>query len=212
MKIGIIGSGGVGQALAKDLTALGHHVSIGTRNPDKLADFAAANPTVQIGSFSDAAQFGESLMLATYWAGTQNALELAGAANLAGKLVWDITNPLDFSSGKPELALGWNTSAGELVQSWLPQSKVVKALNTITASNMLQPANIGGSPDMFIAGNDTDAKLEVTKLLEGVGWGVVDLGDITKSRLLEPLALIWITHGFQSGWKITNHAFKLINK
>jgi 8-hydroxy-5-deazaflavin:NADPH oxidoreductase len=212
MKIGIIGSGGVGQALAKDLSALGHQVSIGTRNPDKLADFAAANPKVQIGSFSDAAQFGESVMLATHWAGTQNALELAGAGNLAGKLVWDITNPLDFSSGKPELALGWNTSAGELVQSWLPQSKVVKALNTITASNMLQPSNIGGSPDMFIAGNDTDAKLEVTKLLEGVGWGVVDLGDITKSRLLEPLALIWISHGFQSGWKITNHAFKLINK
>jgi 8-hydroxy-5-deazaflavin:NADPH oxidoreductase len=212
MNIGIIGAGGVGQALAKDLTALGHSVTVGTRNPEKLAEFTAVNPTVKIGSFADAAQFGEAIMLATNWGGTQNALELAGAAHLAGKVVWDITNPLDFSSGKPELALGFNTSAGELVQSWLPQSKVVKALNIITAANMLQPQNVGGSPDMFIAGNDANAKLEVTKLLEGVGWGVVDLGDISKSRLLEPLAMIWIVYGFNSGWKVTNHAFKLINK
>jgi 8-hydroxy-5-deazaflavin:NADPH oxidoreductase len=212
MKIGIIGSGGVGQALAQDLTALGHQVTIGTRSPEKLAEFVAANPTVKIGSFADAAQFGESVMLATHWSGTQNALELAGAAHLAGKVVWDITNPLDFSSGKPELALGFNTSAGEQVQSWLPDSKVVKALNIITAANMLKPSNVGGNPDMFIAGNDAAAKKQVTALLEGVGWGVVDLGDISKSRLLEPLAMIWITHGFNSGWKISNHAFKLINK
>jgi 8-hydroxy-5-deazaflavin:NADPH oxidoreductase len=212
MKIGIIGSGGVGQALAKDLSALGHHVTIGTRSPEKLAEFAAANPAVKVGSFADAAQFGDAIMLATNWVGTQNALELAGAVHLAGKVVWDITNPLDFSSGKPELALGFSTSGGELVQSWLPESKVVKALNSITATNMLQPSHVGGNPDMFIAGNDAAAKQQVTTLLEGVGWGVVDLGDISKSRLLEPLALIWITHGFNSGWKVTNHAFKLINK
>lgn len=199
--------------LATDLVRLGHGVTIGTRSPEKLAEFGAANPAVKIGSNADAARFGEIVLLATHWEGTQHALELAGQATLSGKTVLDITNPLDFSSGKPALALGWNTSAGELVQGWLPESQVVKALNIVTAAAMLNPtSHIGSEPDMFIAGNHASAKKTVTDLLEGVGWGVVDLGDITTSRSIEPLAMIWITHGFNSGWKKINHGFKLIHK
>ena len=213
MNIGIIGSGNVGQKLATDLAQRGHRVTIGTREPAKLSEFAKTAPDVQIGSNADAAIHGEIVLLATGWSGTRNALELAGISNLAGKIVVDITNPLDVSSGKPALALGWNTSAGEEVQAWLPQSKVVKALNTVTANAMMNPQSfIGGSPDMFIAGNDAGAKQVIATWLEEIGWGIVDLGDITQSRLLEPLAMIWIQHGFNSGWKITKHAFKLLNK
>jgi 8-hydroxy-5-deazaflavin:NADPH oxidoreductase len=213
MNIGIIGSGQVGQKLASDLVKLGHNVIVGTRDTAKLAEFSAQNLDVKLGSNADAAKFGEMVLLATGWSGTQNALELAGAENLAGKVVVDITNPLDFSGGKPALALGFNTSAGELVQSWLPKSHVVKALNIITAHAMLNPTTyIGHEPDLFIAGNSADAKKTVSKFLEGVGWGIVDLGDITQSRLIEPLAMIWIQYGFNSGWTISNHGFKLLNK
>jgi 8-hydroxy-5-deazaflavin:NADPH oxidoreductase len=213
MNIGIIGSGAVGQQLAKDLIAHGHHVVIGTRDASKLAEFSGQNPAVKIGSNADAATFGEMVLLATHWEGTQNAISLADPKNLEGKVVVDITNPLDFSSGQPALSIGFNTSAGEQVQAWLPGSHVVKALNSITALAMLNPKSfIGGEPDMFIAGNDAGAKASVQQFLEGVGWGVVDLGDITKSRLIEPLAMIWITVGFNSGWTKVNHGFKMLNK
>jgi 8-hydroxy-5-deazaflavin:NADPH oxidoreductase len=213
MNIGIIGSAIVGQQLAKDLIAHGHQVTIGTRDASKLAEYAAENPKVKIGSNAEAATFGEMILLATNWEGTQNAIALADPKNFEGKIVVDITNPLDFSSGKPELSIGFTTSAGELVQAWLPGSHVVKALNSITANAMVNPkAYTGGEPDMFIAGNDANAKQTVTTWLEGFGWGIVDLGDITKSRLLEPLALIWITVGFNSGWTKANHAFKMLNR
>jgi predicted dinucleotide-binding enzyme len=213
MNFGIIGSGMVGQQLAADLARLGHGAMIGTRDPDKLAAFVAEHPGVRVASNAGAAAFGDMVLLATHWAGTRAALTLTGDENLKGKVVVDLTNPLDFASGRPALALGWNTSAGEQVQGWLPGVRVVKALNTVTAEAMLNPRTfIGGEPDMFIAGNDAGAKLDVTRLLEGVGWGVVDLGDITMSRLLEPLALIWITHGFNSGWTKRTHAFKLLNR
>ena len=213
MNIGIIGSGAVGQQLAKDLIAHGHHVTIGTRDASKLAEFSVQNPSIKLASNADAAAFGEMVLLATHWEGTQNAIQLADPKNLEGKVVVDITNPLDFSSGQPALSIGFSTSAGEQVQAWLPGSHVVKALNSITANAMINPKSfIGGEPDMFIAGNDADAKQTVQKFLEGVGWGVVDLGDITKSRLIEPLAMIWITVGFNSGWTKVNHAFKMLNK
>jgi 8-hydroxy-5-deazaflavin:NADPH oxidoreductase len=197
MNIGIIGSGTVGQQLAKDLIAHGHHVTIGTRDASKLSEFSVQNPAVKLGSNAEAATFGEMILLATNWDGTENAIALADPKNLEGKIVVDITNPLDFSSGKPELSIGFTTSAGEQVQAWLPGSHVVKALNSITSNAMINPKSYtGGEPDMFIAGNDAGAKASVQQFLEGVGWGIVDLGDITKSRLIEPLALIWITIGF----------------
>ncbi|GBF04962.1 NADP oxidoreductase coenzyme F420-dependent [Deinococcus aerius] len=213
MRVGIIGSGMVGQTLAADLVRLGHAVVTGTRGPGKLEAFVAEHSGVRAASNAEAAAFGEMVLLATNWEGTREALDLAGPGNLNGKVVVDITNPLDFSTGRPALALSWNTSAGEQVQGWIPGARVVKALNTVTADAMLKPREFtGGEPDMFIAGNDAAAKGEVTQLLESVGWGVVDLGDITMSRLIEPLALIWITHGFNLGWTKRNHAFKLLNR
>lgn len=213
MRFGIVGSGPVGQRLAADLARLGHEAVIGTREPGKLEAFVAERPGVRAASNAGAAAFGEMILLATKWEGTREALELAGQENLNGKVVVDITNPLDFSSGRPALALGWNTSAGEQVQGWIPGARVRGALNTVTADAMLQPREFtGGEPDMFIAGNDAGAKGEVTRLLESVGWGVVDLGDITMSRYIEPLALVWITYGFNSGWTKRTHAFKLLNR
>lgn len=213
MNIGIIGSGAVGQQLAQDLIKHGHNVTIGTRDASKLSEFSSLHPKVNLASNADAAHFGEMILLATHWDGTQNAITLADPKNLAGKIVVDITNPLDFSSGQPALAIGFSTSAGEQVQAWLPESFVVKALNIITAPAMLNPKTYtGNDPDMFIAGNDQAAKKTVQDFLEGVGWGVVDLGDISKSRLIEPLAMIWITVGFNSGWTKSNHAFQMLNK
>lgn len=201
MNFGIIGSGMVGQQLAVDLVRLGHGAMIGTRDPDKLAAFVAEHPGVRAASNAGAAAFGNLVLLATKWEGTHAALTLAGEANLKGKVVVDLTHPLDFALGRPALALGWNTSAGEQVQAWLPGARVVKALNTVTAEAMLNPRTfVGGEPDMFIAGNDAAARADVTQFLESVGWGVVDLGDISGSRLLEPMALSWIAHGFNSGW------------
>ncbi|WP_216317910.1 NADPH-dependent F420 reductase [Deinococcus aestuarii] len=213
MRMGVIGSGMVGQRLAADLARLGHEVVVGTRDPGKLEGFVAEHPGVRAATNAGAAAFGEMILLATRWEGTREALDLAGEENLNGKTLVDITNPLDFSGGRPALALGWNTSAGEQVQGWIPGARVVKALNIVTADAMLNPRTfVGGEPDMFIAGNDAAAKGEVTRLLEGVGWGVVDLGDITMSRYIEPLALIWITHAANSGWTKRDHAFKLLNR
>ncbi|MBB5232743.1 NADPH-dependent F420 reductase [Deinococcus budaensis] len=213
MNFGVIGSGMVGQQLAAGLVRLGHGAMIGTRDPAKLEAFVRTYPGVRAASNAEAAAFGELVLLATKWEGTREALHLAGRENLEGKVVVDITNPLDFSEGKPALALGFSTSGGEQVQGWLPGARVVKALNSVTAGAMLDPRGFtGGEPDMFIAGNDAGAKADVTRLLESVGWGVVDLGDITQSRLLEPLALIWITHALNSGWTKNDHAFKLLNR
>lgn len=212
MKIGIIGTGVVGQQLAVDLFNLGHEITIGTRDPQKLAEFSQRHPDVKLGDNAEAAQFGEWIVLATSWSGTQNAIGLAGPEHLSGKILIDITNPLDFSTGKPTLAVGHTTSAGELVQAWAPEAKVVKALNQVTAKAMLHPDEIGGHPDMFIAGNDAKAKEAVSNLLTSVGWGIVDLGDITMSRYLEPLAMIWITHFLNGGMAKSDHGFKLLRK
>jgi predicted dinucleotide-binding enzyme len=209
MKIGIIGSGMVGQALAAGFAAKGHDVVIGTREAAKLADWqAGAGKGVRIGSLAEVGAHGEVLFLATQWGGTENALKLAG--DIAGKVLVDVTNPLSFEGGKPGLALGHSDSGGEQVQRWAPSARVVKALNIVTASTMVSPRREDGDPDMFIGGDDPAAKATVTTLLQGFGWSVIDLGGIDASRLLEPLALIWIKLYFAT--KNGQHAFKLLRK
>lgn len=212
MKIGIIGSGSVGQALGRGFAALGHDVKIGTRNPNdgKVTAWAKqAGARASVGSCADAAAFGEVIVLATAWSGTENAINLAGPKNVAGKVVIDVTNPLvPTPGGAPTLAPAGTDSAGEQVQRWLPQAKVVKAFNHVGNAYMFRPQFPGGPPDMFIAGNDAGAKQTVTDILKSFGWGVIDLGGIDASRYLEPLAMIWIAHGFRTNtW---NHAFKLL--
>lgn len=214
MRIGILGSGDVGQVLGAGFAGLGHEVKLGTRDPNQGKVKAWVERTghgVSAGTFDEVATFAEVAVLATLWEGTENAIRRAGPANLTGKVVIDATNPLDFSRGvPPTLAIGHTNSGGEEVQRWLPQSRVVKAFNTVGNPHMVKPQFPGGPPDMFICGNDDQAKQTVTELLKSFGWSVIDLGGIEMSRHLEPLAMIWILYFFKTG--TGNHAFKLLRK
>ncbi|HEX6067491.1 MAG TPA: NADPH-dependent F420 reductase [Nitrososphaera sp.] len=211
MKIGIIGSGDVGKKLGDSFVDLGHSVKIGTRDSGKLAEWASKHGTrASAGSFSDAAKFGDIVVIATSWAGTPSAIEMAGTENMAGKVVIDVTNPLDFSTMPPKLAVGNTDSAGETVQRLLPEAKVVKAFNIVGNPHMYKPKFEEGRPTMFICGNDDSAKKMVTDLLTAFGWESIDIGGIEGSRLLEPLAMLWITYYFRTN--TGNHAFKLLRK
>ena len=212
MKIGILGSGEVGQKLGEGFIAIGHSVKIGTRSPEKLSDWAAKHEgKASVGSFSDAASFGEIVALATSWEGTAAALQMAGAGNFTGKVVIDVTNPLDFSKGMPpRLAVGRDDSAGETMQRLLPGARVVKAFNIVGNTHMFRPDFPGGPPTMFICSNDGGAKTQATEILDAFGWETIDIGGIEMSRLLEPLAMLWIMYYFKTG--TGNHAFKLLRK
>lgn len=213
MKIGVLGSGDVGRTLGAGLTARGHEVKLGTREPgsEKVkAWLAKAGGKTSAGTFAEAAQFAELAILATAWSGTENAVRLAGAQNLKDKVVIDATNPLAMGPGGLALAIAGNDSAGERVQKWLPGAHVVKAFNTVGNAHMVDPRFPGGPPDMFIAGNDEAAKKKVGEIAASLGWPVIDLGGIEASRYLEPLAMVWITHSMRT--KSSGHAFKLLRK
>jgi predicted dinucleotide-binding enzyme len=217
MNIGILGSGDVGRRLGDGLIALGHKVKIGTREPGKLDLQTWINTHGQekaaAGTFAEAASFGDELIfLATLWDGAPNAIKLANVKNFNGKIVIDVTNPLDFSRGMPpRLAVGHTDSAGETVQRLLPESKIVKALNTVGNLQMVNPDFQGGPPTMFVCGNNKEAKKIVAdSILTPFGWETIDIGGIEGSRLLEPLATLWITYYFRTN--TGNHAFKLLRK
>jgi predicted dinucleotide-binding enzyme len=197
MNVAILGTGDVGKSLAAGFTQHGHAVKLGHRDPKE--------------SYAAAAKFGDIAVLATPWSGTQNAITLADPKSLAGKVVIDVTNPLRFEEGKPPaLAVSGDDSGGEQVQRWLPQSKVVKAFNTVGHTLMVNPQIPGGPPDMFIAGNDADAKHAVTEICKQFGWPVTDIGGIEGSRLLEPLAMLWVVVGFKlNRWE---QAWKLLHR
>ena len=212
MRFGVLGSGEVGRTLGSGLVALGHSVMMGTRN--------TAKPEVQnwvrntgthacTGSFAEAAKFGELIFFCIRWSGAENAILLAGQEPFAGKTVVDVTNPLDFQPGvPPRLAITPGTSAGESIQRWLPESKVVKALNTLSARQMIHGRLGDDRLDMFIAGNDAAAKTGVSAILSAWHWKTHDLGGIEQSALLESFALLSILHGFRTNnW---NHLFKLV--
>jgi predicted dinucleotide-binding enzyme len=214
MKVGILGSGGVGQDLGLGFIGLGHEAKMGSRNPAKgeiKAWLAKAGRKASAGSFAEAAAFGEMAVLATKWSGTENAVRLAGPDNLAGKVVIDATNPLRArANAMPELAVGGQDSAGEQVQRWLPKAKVVKAFNSVNHAHMVKPSFSGGPPDMFLCGNDPSARELVAGICRDFGWGVIDMGGIEAARLLEPLALIYIQNAIRTGnW---NCAFRLLKK
>ena len=210
MQIGILGTGIVGQTIATALATQGHAVMIGTRDPQAtlgrdsgnvfnktpFREWQAANPTVRLGTFADAARFGEVLINATSGDGALPALEAAGAEALGEKVMLDISNPLDFSRGMPPTLSVCNTdSLGERIQRVFPRLRVVKTLNTTNALVMVNPAAVaGGDHSMFVAGNDADAKAKVKSWLgEWFGWrDVVDVGDITSARGTEMLLPIWV--------------------
>lgn len=214
MRIGMLGTGDVGRFLGAGLAGLGHQVMMGSRDPlqDKVQQWVeATGDNASAGTFAEAAAFGELAVLATSWAGTEEAITLANPKNLMGKTILDATNPLDFSGGvPPKLALGHTDSGGEQVQRWLPGAHVVKAFNIVGHASMTRPDFPGGPPDMFLCGNDASAKEQAAGLARDLGWPVTDLGGIEASRYLEPLAMVWILYGFQTGtW---SHAFKLLRK
>lgn len=215
MNIGILGTGGVAQTLGTKLVSLGHAVKLGSRTAgnEKAAAWAAqTGAAASHGTFAEAAQFGELVILATLGTGTVEAVERAGPDRLAGKPVIDVTNPLDMSQGMPPtLFVGHTDSLAEMVQRAAPQARVVKALNIVSAAQMVDPASAGGAPDMFIAGNDDAAKRQVTDLLQSFGWQhITDFGGLEAARFIEPLVLLWVNYGLKTGgWA---HALKFLKK
>lgn len=210
MRIGILGTSIVGKTLAGRLASLGHDVTIGTRDPaasrartargsfgePPLAAFLAEHPAVGLAPFAEAAAHGEIVFNATAGAATLEALRLAGAENLAGKVLVDLSNPLDFSRGMPpSLTVCNDDSLGERVQRAFPEAKVVKTLNTVNAYLMVDPGLLaGGDHTMFVCGDDADAKATVTRLLrEQFGWrDVLDLGGIAMARGTEMYLPLWV--------------------
>jgi 8-hydroxy-5-deazaflavin:NADPH oxidoreductase len=198
MKIAVIGTGGVGQTIGSKLVQLGHEVMLGSRdtaNEKGLAWVKATGERASLGTFADAARFGELAFNCTAGTGSIAALT-AAAAGLGGKLVVDLTNALDFSKGMPpSIFTSTSDSLGEQAQKLLTTSHVVKALNHLTASLMVDPKQLaGGAHDALICGNDAGAKARVTELLKDwFGWqSVIDLGDITASRALEHYLPLWL--------------------
>lgn len=202
MNIAILGTGGVGQTIAAKLSSLGHSVSIGTRDTiatlarEEFSAWHAQNPAVKIGSFAEAAAFGEIIINALAGHAVIESLTAAGEANLGGKILIDISNPLDFSKGMPpSLFVGNTDSLGEQIQRAFPAVKVVKTLNTVTAHLMVNPAALAdGDHHLFMSGDDADAKgVVVSYLREWFGWKhVLDLGGINSARATEAILLVWI--------------------
>lgn len=209
MKIAVLGTGMVGQALAGRLAELGHEVTVGTRDvaatlarttPDGMgnppyAAWAAEHPQVRLAPFADAAASAELLVNATSGDVSLAALQAAGTDNLAGKILIDIANPLDFSKGFPPTLFVKDTdSLGEQIQAAFPQLRVVKTLNTLTAALMVNPRALAGADhSIFVSGNDAEAKKTVTGLLESFGHtDVIDLGDIATARGTEMLLPVWL--------------------
>lgn len=209
MRVGVLGSGMVGQALARGFAGRGNEVRIGSREPAKLADFAQETD-VGTGTFDEVAAHGELLVLATRGDAAIDALALTGQGDLDGKVLIDTTNPLAFSGdGPPELFVGWSDSLGEQIQRAAPGARVVKCFNIITAGEMVDPDLRDGPPTMFLAGDDDAAKETVIGVLHDFGWpDVVDVGRIEGARLLEPLCLLWVVVGARRGaW---DHGFRLL--
>ncbi len=198
MKIGVLGTGQVGSTIASKLVALGHEVMMGSRakGNDKAVEWATgAGRRASQGSFADAAAHGELVWNCTNGAGSIEALRMAGEDRLAGKVLIDLANPLDFSKGMPpSLFVSGTDSLGEQIQRALPRTRVVKTLNTINCLVMVEPGRVGGSDHtVFLSGNDADAKAQVRGFLTEFGWqDILDLGDITTARGTEAYVLMWV--------------------
>ena len=197
VRIGILGTGVVGQTLGGKLVELGHEVKLGSRTSanEKAAKWVGQHGSrASQGTFAEAASFGEMVFNCTSGMVSLEALRSAGSANLAGKVLVDVANPLDFSHGMPPtLSVSNSDSLAEQIQRAFPDAKVVKALNTMNAGVMVNPSSVPGDHDVFICGNDAGAKSQVSDLLRSFGWRtIVDLGDITGARGAEMLLPIWL--------------------
>ncbi|WP_061222623.1 NADPH-dependent F420 reductase [Leptospira weilii] len=211
-KIGILGSGVVGQTLANGFLKYGAEVKIGTRDSEKLKDWLSkAGTSASIGSFEDAANFGEILVLAAKGNAASEVLKLAGIDSLNGKTIIDTTNPIGEESpqnGVLKFFTTYNESLMEQFQKQVPKANFVKCFNSVGNGLMVNPHLKDGKPSMFICGNDESAKKQVKEILNLFGWEIEDMGKMEAARAIEPLCILWCIPGFLSqSW---THAFKLL--
>lgn len=213
MKIAVIGSGDVGKTLASGFLKHGHEVMIGTRDPAKLAQWGAQNPAGRVGSFDEAAKFGEIVVLAVKGTIAADALRASGRANLSGKTVIDATNPIAEAppvNGVLKFFTDLDESLMEKLQRDFADANFVKAFNSVGVAAMVNPQFAGGPPSMFICGNNDAAKQRVASILDQFGWETADMGKAEAARAIEPLCILWCIPGFLSNdWL---HAFKLLRK
>ena len=212
--VGIIGSGIVGQVLARAFAAEGHEVMLGTRNPAKeeLVKWKEANHTIQLGTFEEVAVFGKVIVLATQGAVAEEAIKMAGIQQLTGKIIIDATNPISQThppvNGVLQYFTGPNESLMERLQKLAPHAYWVKAFNSVGNAFMYKPAFEGTRPTMFICGDKPEAKTTVKQILDRFGWESEDMGRVESARAIEPLCILWCLPGLiRNQW---THAFKLL--
>ena len=213
MKIGILGSGAVGRTLGTAFLKEGYDVMLGTRHPEKedLIKWTNDNPGGNVGLFDETADFGDLLILATSGSITEDVVHMADITNFTGKTIIDATNPIA-PGGPDQGVLKFFTtnhdSLMERLQKLLPDSKLVKAFNSVGSGFMYKPDFGGNTPSMFICGDDAEAKKTVSDILEKFGWEVEDMGGVASARAIEPLCILWCLPGFlHNRW---SHAFKLL--
>jgi predicted dinucleotide-binding enzyme len=211
MRVAVLGTGIVARTLGSALLSNGHEVRLGSRaaaNPAAVAWAEEIGGPASEGTFADAAGFGEIVINATAGAGSLEALQMAGTEQLAGKVLLDVANPLDTSRGMPPtLTVCNDDSLGEQIQRALPEVRVVKTLNTVTAAVMVDPNLVGGTHTIFVAGDDAAAKQQASDLLQEFGWpaaSILDLGDITAARGMEMYLPLWLRLWGATGTPVLN--------
>ena len=213
MKVGVLGSGDVAKTLASGFLKHGHEVMMGTREPAKLKEWAGKNSKGRVGSFAEAAKSGELVVLAVKGTASAEVLHAAGASNLSGKTVIDVTNPIAEAppeNGVLKFFTNLDESLMERLQREFSGAKFVKAFNSAGSACMVNPEFKGGPPTMFICGNDAGAKKTVTGILEQFGWETADMGKVEAARAIGPLCILWCVPGFlRNDW---THAFKMLRK
>ena len=214
MKIGIIGTGPVGHQLAWAFSSEGYEVMMGTRDVNKPAvqTFASANKDIRVGSFAEAAEFGQLVVLCVGGSVAESAIDIAGPENFANKIVIDTTNPI--AAGGPvngvlKYFTDVNYSLMEKLQQKVPDARFVKAFSCVGNGVMYKPSFAEGRPSMFIAGNDSEAKKTVTDILDKFGFETEDMGKVEAARAIEPLCMLWCIPGFlENSW---GHALKMLH-
>ena len=212
-KVGILGTGMVGQVLASGFMKHGHQVMIATRDAGKVADWLAKNPSGKVGNHKEVAKWADIFVLATKGSAAEAAIRLCDSADLAGKTVIDATNPIADApptNGVLHYFTTLEESLMEQLQKASPKANFVKAFNSVGNAYMVNPDFGGVKPTMFICGNDANAKKEVIAILDQFGWESEDMGGVEGARAIEPLCILWCIPGFaRNQW---NHAFKLLKK
>ena len=213
MKVGVLGSGDVGKVLAGGFLKHGHAVTLGTRTPERLKDWAENTSGAKIASFAEAAEFGDVIVLAVKGTAAAEVLGLAGARNLADKTVIDACNPIDDAPpehGVLRFHTKMNQSLMEDLQRDFKDAHFVKAFNSVGSGRMVNPKFADGKPTMFLCGNNEAAKKTVAGICEQFGWEPADMGSAEAARAIESLCVLWCIPGFlRNEW---THAFKLLRK